>query len=238
MTPRSPVRNHPPRKALSVAVGIPEIALHDDIAAHHHLAQGLAIGRHRQARLGIGDHQPFLHLIAHALAGLEIGLGLDGQAVPFLMPGADHRRAIDLGQAIDMGDLEARASCMAASTAAGGGAAAVIIRSCGPAGVAGGKRVEDHLHHDGRAAEMGHAMGRDGGQMLAPSTRRGRHGSQPPASPSRESTSHCNGTWAASRDRPDAGRNPRRGYCRGRSDRRHGDDRARPWDCPWCRRCN
>src|SRR4030095_15684349 len=44
--------------------------------------------------------------VAHALSRLELRPLVCRQAVPLLVPGADRRRAIDLGQAIDVGDAE------------------------------------------------------------------------------------------------------------------------------------
>ena len=83
-----------------------------------------AVARHRPQRLGIGDHQAFLHRVAHALARLERGPLLHRQRVPLIVPLADHRRAVGLGQAVDVGDVRSRA-LHRASTAAGGAAPAV-----------------------------------------------------------------------------------------------------------------
>ena len=83
-----------------------QIALHHDVAAKDHLAHGGGITRHLQAGLRIDHGAGLLHLIAHALAGVEIGLLADRQRLPFLVLGAGRRRPVDLGQPIHMGHIE------------------------------------------------------------------------------------------------------------------------------------
>src|SRR4051812_2582784 len=84
-----------------------QIAFHDDVAAHEDFSGRLAVARNRFKRLRIGHHQPFQYRIAHALARLEPGPLVAGTGVPFVVPRADDRRAVDLGQPVDMRDAEA-----------------------------------------------------------------------------------------------------------------------------------
>ena len=51
--------------------GILQVALHDVVAAHHDLADGLAVARHRGHGRGIHHLEAFEHRVAHALAGLQ-----------------------------------------------------------------------------------------------------------------------------------------------------------------------
>ena len=83
-----------------------QIALHHDVAAKDHLAHGGGIARHLQAGLRIDDGAGLLHLIAHALTGVEVGLFADRHHGPFIMLGTGCRRSIDLGQPVYMGHIE------------------------------------------------------------------------------------------------------------------------------------
>ena len=63
------------------------------------------------------------------------------------------------------------------------------------------RRIEEGRHHDGRAAQMGDAMLGDRlDRSRPPAPSAGRHACPPPPTATRESTSHCNGTSAASTD--------------------------------------
>ncbi len=46
-------------------------------------------------------------MVANALAGFQMRLRLGVERVPLLLPVIDHRRPIDLGQAVEVGHLEA-----------------------------------------------------------------------------------------------------------------------------------
>ena len=84
-----------------------EIALHDDIAAHHHFAQRLAVARNRRHRLGVEHIQRFKRSVTHALARLFHRLFRRSERVPFLVPVVDHGRPVTLGQSVKMRDAEA-----------------------------------------------------------------------------------------------------------------------------------
>ena len=56
--------------------------------------------------VGIHHRDAVLGGVAHALARLELRALVRRQRVPVLVPRADRRRAVDLGQAVDMGDAE------------------------------------------------------------------------------------------------------------------------------------
>ena len=61
-----------------------EIAFHHDIAAEHHLTDGLAVARHRLHGLGIEHGDGFLQRVGHALTPLEFPidkLGINRTAV-------------------------------------------------------------------------------------------------------------------------------------------------------------
>ena len=84
-----------------------EVALHHDVAAEHDLAHRLPVGRNRRHRLGVHHVERLERMVADALARLEMRLGLGVERVPLLLPVVDHGRAVDLGQAVEVGDLEA-----------------------------------------------------------------------------------------------------------------------------------
>ena len=83
-----------------------QIALHHDVAAKDHLTHGGGIARHLQPCLRINDGAGLLHLIAHALAGIEVGLFADRERLPFIVLGTGRRRPVDLGQPVHMGHIE------------------------------------------------------------------------------------------------------------------------------------
>ena len=84
-----------------------QVAAHHHVAAEHHLAEARAVGGQRLHRLGIAHVEPFQHGVAHALAGLLPRTLVRRQRVPFLVPRIDHRRAVGLGQTIEVRDVEA-----------------------------------------------------------------------------------------------------------------------------------
>ena len=141
-----------------MAFGIFQIAAHHDIAAEHHFADGLAVGRHRLHGFGVQHRQLFQRGIAHALARLLGGAAGAVQRVPFLMPFIDHGGAIDFGQAIDMHHFKAglrHRRQHAFGRRRGGGHEAHFLRKAFALGIRG---VDQGAHHNGRAAQMGDAM--------------------------------------------------------------------------------
>ena len=132
-----------------------EVALHHHVAAEHHLAHRLPVGGDRLHRLGVEDVERLERVIAHALARLQMRLGLGVERVPLVLPVVDHGGAVDLGQAVEMGDLEARLAHRLEHRGGrrrGGGEEAhemrqrlLLVRA----------RIEQHRHDDRRAAEMG-----------------------------------------------------------------------------------
>ncbi len=55
----------------------------------------------------VRDHQPVEGGVAYPLAGLDLRTLFQRQRIPFLVPGAHGHRAVDLGQAIGVGHLDA-----------------------------------------------------------------------------------------------------------------------------------
>ena len=91
------------RGRLRVAV----VALHGVVAAHDHLAQGLAVGGD-VAHLVVDDADVVGDEVADALPGLDPRPFLRGKQVPVRLPLADGVRAVDLGQPVDVDDLGAQ----------------------------------------------------------------------------------------------------------------------------------
>ncbi len=152
--------------------GILQVALHHGIAAHEDLADGLAVARHRLEGLRVGHHHPFEGRVAHALARLDRGASLQRQVVPLAVPGADRDRAVDLGEAVDMGDADAhlfhRADHLGRWRGAGDhGMHRVVDGGLGRVG-----HVDQGVEHDGRAAQVADLVLADQGEDLCGSTRR------------------------------------------------------------------
>jgi hypothetical protein len=94
-------------KGLLRRLGVLQVALHGDVALEHDLAHGLAVLRHRLHGFGVEHAHVALQVVAHALAGIQARALADVERVPGLVFGAHGGRAVDLGQAVDMGQVEA-----------------------------------------------------------------------------------------------------------------------------------
>ena len=133
-----------------------QIALHDDIAAKHHLADCLAIMRDLLHGERIANTQALEPGIANALARLLCGTCRLVEMVPVAMPFIDDGRAIGFGQTIEMDNLEA---CLLHAGKDGFGR----WRSGGVEGHCVRKlalvccwRIEQCRHDNRRATKMGH----------------------------------------------------------------------------------
>ena len=135
-----------------------QITLHGDVAAEEDLPHGLAVGRNRLERRRIEHHHVLLHHIGHALPAVELGLALERQRLPFAVLGAHTGRAVHLGEAVDVGEIEAHPRHPLDHRDRGG-----------RAGDEGGhlvfdpltqfdRGVDQHVVHDRRAAVQGDAM--------------------------------------------------------------------------------
>ncbi len=94
-------------KCLGGGPRIVQVALHGDVAAEHDLAQGLPVVRHRLQGQGIEHLHVLLQQTGHALAAVALCTLIGRQRLPFRSRRAQRRRAIHLGQAVDMGHVHA-----------------------------------------------------------------------------------------------------------------------------------
>ena len=111
---------------------------------------------------GVGDDHVLLDGVADALAGEDGGAFGRGQRVPLRVPGADGDGAVDFGEAVDVGDVEAEAAHAFEHGGGRGGAGGHDADGLGEGLDAG--VVEDHAEDDGGAAHVGDAVIGDGGQ--------------------------------------------------------------------------
>ncbi len=135
-----------------------EIALHHHVAAKHHLAHRLAVGGHAQHRLGVHHVERFERVIAHALARLQSGLRRRVERGPLLLPVVDDSGAVDLGEPVEVGHLEAGLAHRrqhGGGGRRGGGEEAHDMRQRPPLLRA---RVEQDRHDDRRAAHVRDAV--------------------------------------------------------------------------------
>ena len=198
-----------------------------------------AVGRHRLQRRGVGD----LHLgqgrVAHALARHQAGALGERQLRPVRLLDADRGRAVALGQAVEMGDAEAHRAPWPRSPRWAARRRRSRPRRSGRSAPHLGRRVDQHVEHDRRAAQMGDAAPpRSAGRSPPGRPGAGRHGCRRPRSPPRCRSSRCSGTSAASRDRRSRLSARTRARCPARSGRRRGGGRRRPSGCRWCPRCS
>ncbi|MNQ31925.1 hypothetical protein D3C85_453080 [compost metagenome] len=146
--------------------GVLQVALHHRVAAHEDLAEGLAVARHRLEGLRIADHHPFQGRVAHALAGLDARPLVERQGVPFGVPGAHGDRAVDFGEAVDVGDLDAhllhRTDHLGRRRRAGDHGVDRMVDG----GLGGVGHVDQRVEHDGGAAQVADAVLADQGEDL------------------------------------------------------------------------
>ena len=86
-----------------------EVALHGEVAAEHHLADGLAVGGHGLQGLRIHDGEALRGNKGYALAAIETGPVANVELVPFRVFGAVSGGAISFGKPINVGDTKAAA---------------------------------------------------------------------------------------------------------------------------------
>ena len=209
-----------------------QVALHRDVAAEHHFADGLAVPGHRLQRLRVQHGHTFLQRVAHALPAIEHRALADIERGPVRLPGADGRRPVDLGQTVDVRQVEAEpvhALDHRRRRSRGGHHRADPVVDAALQFV---RCVDQHRVHDRRAAVVRHAM-LHGSRRTQPPPRRaaGRHGCPPSPRRSTESTSRCSGTSATSTGRRGGAASPRPAHWTRHSYRRRGASRRRPWDC-------
>src|SRR5207249_4218710 len=83
---------------------IVEVAGHDVVAAHDHLAQGLAVGGH-VAHLGVDDAELAGDQVGHPLPGPQACARLGVVCAPLRVPVAHGVRSVRFGEAVDVADL-------------------------------------------------------------------------------------------------------------------------------------
>ena len=139
-----------------------QVALHDDVALEHDLADGLAVGGYRGHGFWVNDAEPFQHRVAYPLAGFHLCLFLNRQFVPGGVPFADGGRAVSLGQAIGVRYPEAH--LLHGFQGGGGGwcggrhdVDGVVEIAAFPLG-----GIDQEVHDDRGAAEICHFMVGDG----------------------------------------------------------------------------
>ena len=151
----------PAGKGLFGGFGVLEIPFHHGVAAHDDFALGLGIARHLTHAV-VHDGHVFHHREGDTLTGLDRGLFVIRQAVPLAVPDAFGDMAVGFGQPVDLLDVESqfadRRQCRRGGGCACGEDLDRVIES--PAVLGFG--VDDHVQHDGRAAEMRHALIGDG----------------------------------------------------------------------------
>ena len=124
-TARSPEWNQPPRNAVAGGLGVVEVARHDVVAAHDHLAHRLAVA---------GDVASCRSSTTRTRSADRVAPGPDGRAAaarsaagsssPVRLPGAHGVRAVGLGQPVHVDRRGSSSSSMRANSVGEGGAAA------------------------------------------------------------------------------------------------------------------
>ena len=150
------------REGFRGGVRVRQIPLHRNIAAQHDLAHGFAIPRHRLHGFGIEHRHRLLQWIPHALASVAFGALVDRQFVPGFVLGADRNRAVDLGQSIDMSQIDTDLLGALDDRGRWRGAGDLTGDSVGHAGPQRRVAVDQQRVNDGGAAHVGDAFVADG----------------------------------------------------------------------------
>ena len=138
-----------------------EVALHHDIPAEHHFADGLAVARYLAHSLGVEHGDGFLKRIRHALAPLLLRARFRRQRIPARPLGAYGGGAIDFGEPVNVRQLDADAlGALQHCHRRRGAGDQADNRSClGALGRVG--RVNHGVVNDRRATHVGDAVLRD-----------------------------------------------------------------------------
>ncbi len=143
-----------------------QIALHHGVAAHEDLADGFAIARGRFEGFRVGDHHSFQGRIAHALASLDRRPLIQRQSVPLGMPGAQSDRAVNLGEAVDVGDVDAHFLHRANHLGGWRGTSDHGLDRVIDGRLGFARHVDQGIEHDRRAAQVGDLLVTDQGENL------------------------------------------------------------------------
>ena len=141
-------------EGLGRGLGVLQVALHHDVAAEEDLAHRLAVGRHGLQRLGVEHGDGFLHRVRDTLACVQAGALADRQVRPLFLLRADRRRAVDLGQAVDVGDVEADALAAFDDRGRRRGPGDQAVDRVLDAGAQGFRRIDQQPVDDRRAAQV------------------------------------------------------------------------------------
>ena len=145
-------------ESLGRGAGVLQVALHHQIAAHHDLAEGLAVLGHRLQGVRVGHHQAVEQQLAHTLTGLQAGTLLGRRRIPLVLPGTDHAGAVGFGQAVDVGDAEIQRLHGLDHRRGRRRAGGHRLDRAGLQRLQLVTGIGQHVQHDGRAAEMIDAM--------------------------------------------------------------------------------
>ena len=143
-------------------LGVLQVALHGDVAAEHDLAHGFAVHRHGLHGLGVQHAGVALQVVAHALARVEHRALADVQRVPGGVLGAHGGRTVNLGQAVDVGQVEPHLLHALDHRGRWRRAGHHALHAARHAGLQLGRRVDQQAVHDGRAAVVRDAVLADG----------------------------------------------------------------------------
>src|SRR5258708_7985618 len=86
-----------------------QISFHHRVAAQDELAERRAVRWHVSHRRRVDDAHALERRVAHALPRHEAGPLVERQSGPVFLPGAQRRRPVAFGKAVEMGDAEAHA---------------------------------------------------------------------------------------------------------------------------------
>src|SRR5690606_30320610 len=144
--------------------GVFQVALHHGVAAHEDFTDGLAVAGCRFHGFRIADHHAFQGRVAHALAGFYARPFIKAEFIPLIVPGTHGDRAVDLGQAVDVGALDAhflhRADYLGRRRSAGDHGVHWMVDGC----LGSRRHVDQCIEHDGRAAHVGDLLVADQGE--------------------------------------------------------------------------
>ena len=147
-----------PGKRLGCCRRIFQIAFHGDVAAKHDFPHGVAVVRYRLHRQGVQHAHVALQVVAHALAGIEPSTLANVQPGPAALHGTHGGRAVHLGQAVNMGQLNAQRLHALDHGRRRRSARHHRFHTSRQALLQSRRGIDQHAVHDGRGAVMGDPM--------------------------------------------------------------------------------
>src|SRR3990167_8734584 len=156
----------PSGKSLLCRGGVFEIPLHYDVPPEERFPDCLRVGRDRLACSGVADREALFHRVPHSLTRFHERPFRGRKPVPLAMPFAYRSGPVCLGEAVDVGHVEAHLLDLLQNRRRWGSRRGHEIDPVAECAPVLGFRIYYHVHHDRGPAEVRNPVFRDGVKNL------------------------------------------------------------------------